>query len=237
MEFPRNDLIATVLPGLKLRDDGGDGMPVMQGHFAVFNEPTEIDSWDGPFIEEIAPGAFTKTIRENRDAIKVLFNHGFDPQIGDKPLGRIKELREDDIGALYRVQLLDAPYVRDELLPGLREGLYGASFRFSVTKQETDLESEDLPKRTIKEVRLYEFGPVTFPAYQAATAGVRAKFRLTRSTVSTAAGMSTATEPEAKPDLTTSLQQINERRQRFGLEPTERKSDADEHDQEPSRAA
>jgi hypothetical protein len=30
-----------------------------------------------------------------------------------------------------------------------------------------------LPERTIKELRLFEFGPVTFPAYQSATAGVR----------------------------------------------------------------
>ena len=45
-------------------------------------------------------------------------------------------------------------------------------FRFSVVKEEWD-ESGDTPVRTLVEVRLYEVGPVTFPAYEATTAGVR----------------------------------------------------------------
>ncbi len=32
---------------------------------------------------------------------------------------------------------------------------------------------QGLPERTISELRLYEFGPVLFPAYQGATAAVR----------------------------------------------------------------
>ena len=161
-------------------EEAGDGT-LMYGHFAVFNEWTEIDSWfEGHFMERLAPGAFRKTIRENRDAIKVLFQHGMDPQIGDKPLGPIDALREDSEGAYYEVPLLDADYVRNDVLPGLQAGLYGASFRFQVMREEFDTEpgpSDDnpagLPERTIKELRLFEFGPVTFPAYQSATAGVR----------------------------------------------------------------
>lgn len=161
-------------------DEAGDGT-LMFGHFAVFNEWTEIDSWfEGHFMERLAPGAFRKTFRENRDAIKVLFQHGMDPQIGDKPLGPVDDLREDDTGAYYEVPLLEADYVRNDVLPGLQAGLYGASFRFQVMREEFETEpdpSDDnpsgLPERTIKELRLFEFGPVTFPAYQSATAGVR----------------------------------------------------------------
>jgi hypothetical protein len=76
--------------------------------------------------------------------------------------------------------LLDAGYVRNDILPGLQAGLYGASFRFRVTREEkneeptkTDINPDGIPERTIKEVRLFEFGPVTFPAYASATAGVR----------------------------------------------------------------
>jgi HK97 family phage prohead protease len=155
-------------------------MPTLYGHFSVFNRWTEINSWfEGNFLERIAPGAFKKTIGENRDRIKALFQHGMDPQIGDKPLGPIADLREDDMGAYYEVPLLDTSYNRD-LIPGLEAGLYGASFRFQVMREElndqpdpSDHNPRGLPERTIKEARLHEFGPVTFPAYQGATAGVR----------------------------------------------------------------
>lgn len=161
-------------------EEAGDGS-LMFGHFAVFNEWTEINSWfEGHFMERLAPGSMRKTIRENRDAIKVLFQHGADPQIGDKPLGPIDDLREDDRGGYYEVPLLEADYVRNDVLPGLQAGLYGASFRFQVMREEfetepgpSDTNPSGLPERTIKELRLFEFGPVTFPAYQSATAGVR----------------------------------------------------------------
>lgn len=178
---PRDNLFRAVQPGLELRAAGDDGgMPTLTGHFAVFNQWTEINSWlEGRFMERLAPGAFRKTFRENRDGIKVLFQHGRDPQIGDKPLGPIAALREEDVGAYYEVPLLDTAYVRD-LIPGLEAGLYGASFRFSVMREEivqnpkkSAHNPEGIPERTIREARVSEFGPVTFPAYPEATAGVR----------------------------------------------------------------
>jgi HK97 family phage prohead protease len=178
---PRDDLVRASLPGFELRADDEDKPPTLFGHFTKFMEWTRIESvWEGEFMERIAPGAFTKTINENRSDVKVLFQHGQDPQIGDKPLGSIAELREDDVGPYYEVPLLDAGYVRNDILPGLRAGLYGASFRFRVTREEkteepakSDHNPDGLPERTIKEIRLFEFGPVTFPAYAGATAGVR----------------------------------------------------------------
>lgn len=150
--------------------------PVMFGHFARFNEWTEIDSWwEGRFREQLAPGAFTKTFREQAGAIQVLFNHGMDMLVGDKPLGRHTILREDDLGAYAEVPLSDTSYNAD-LEQLLRDqALRGQSFKFSVVKETWDKEDTDLPERTIQEVRLYEFGPVTFPAYQATSAGIRSR--------------------------------------------------------------
>jgi hypothetical protein len=77
------------------------------------------------------------------------------------------------------VPLLDTSYNRD-LIPGLQAGLYGASFRFAVMQEEFDSKPKrsdhnptGLPERTITEAKVREFGPVTFPAYAGATAGLR----------------------------------------------------------------
>jgi HK97 family phage prohead protease len=191
IEVPRDDLFRgiAVKPEVRADADPADSS-LMHGHFAVFNRWTEIDSWfEGRFLERIAPGAFKKTFREQRESVKVQFDHGFDVYVGDAPLGPIDDLREDDEGAYYEVPLLDTDYNRDRVLPMLqgrlmngeqRGSVLGASFRFRVVADEWNSEPEKsdgnpdgLPERTIKEVRLYEFGPVVFPAYEEATAGVR----------------------------------------------------------------
>lgn len=185
---PRDDLVRAVRTGGALRaptpimegepSRNANGMPTLFGYFARFEEWAEIDSlFEGHFMERILPGAFKKTFREQTP--KVLFQHGTDPQIGDKPLGAPIVLREDPEGPYYEVPLLDTSYNRD-LVPGLEAGLYGASFRFSVMREDWDddpapseANPNGLPERSIKEVRNAEFGPVTFPAYPGASAAVR----------------------------------------------------------------
>ncbi|UUV29135.1 HK97 family phage prohead protease [Amycolatopsis roodepoortensis] len=155
-------------------------MPTMVVRFSAFDRWYEIDSWwEGRFLERTARGAFTKTISENRANIKVLYDHGFDYQIGNKVLGTIEDLREDPDSPVGEVPLFDTSYNRD-LLPGIEAGAYGSSFRMRVIKDEWNDEPgrsehnpDGIPERTIKEVRLFEFGPVTWPANPDATAGVR----------------------------------------------------------------
>jgi hypothetical protein len=151
----------------------------MSVRFSAFDEWYEIDSiFEGSFLERTSPGSFERTIREDGAGVKVLYDHGFDPQIGNKVLGSITSLREEADSPVGEVQLYDTSYNRD-LLPGLADGAYGSSFRFRVTGEEWNDEPErsdhnpkGLPERTIKEVRLMEFGPVTFPANRSSTASV-----------------------------------------------------------------
>lgn len=180
---PRDNLFRALRPGYELRDgDDDDGdMPTLVLDFIRFNEWTEIDSlFEGRFMEQIDPGSVTRTFTEDRDGMRVLFQHGRDPQIGDKPLGPIDVLEPRKQNAHAEAPLIDTSYNRDLLLPGLRAGLYGSSFRFQVDEDHWDKKPkrskhnpEGLPERTILGMTVREFGPVTFPAYAKATAGVR----------------------------------------------------------------
>lgn len=185
---PRDNLVRAMRGGVQVRaaatpaqdapSANANGMPTLYGNFGVFDQWTEIDSWyEGNFMERVAMGAYKKTFREITP--KVLFQHGGDPQVGDKILGAPEVLREDAAGPYAEVPLLDTSYNRD-LVPGLEAGLYGASFRFSVMREDwvqdpgvSASNPKGLPERTIKELRCAEFGPVTFPAYAGASMGVR----------------------------------------------------------------
>lgn len=172
--------IGTAARAQRAAGDDPAAMPTMDVRFSPFGAWYEIDSfWEGKFLERTVHGAFAKTISENLRNVKVLFNHGFDPQVGDKVLGPIDSLREESDSPVGVVPLFDTTYNRD-LVPGLEAGVYGSSFRFQVIRDEWNDEpgtSEHnpagIPERTIKEVRLLEFGPVTFPANPSATSGVR----------------------------------------------------------------
>lgn len=186
---PTENLLRATMGGVELRD-GADGAPVLFGHFSMFNQPYEIDSaYEGRFLEIVDPKAFAETIQADKSNMRVLYDHGFDPAIGNKPLGPIEVLRSDEAGAYYEVPLLDTDYNRNFVLPALRGQLMdgrqvgsvlGASFRFQVqdeqwTYPETRSSSNPdmLPERRITRAKVFEFGPVTFPANPSATAGVR----------------------------------------------------------------
>lgn len=164
----------------ELREESGGG-PVLHGHFAVFNEWTEINSVaEGHFMERVLPGAFDRTFSEDRSRMRLLFNHGRDPELGNKVLGPIDVLRSDGHGAYYESSLFRG--IPELLIEGLRARQYGASWRFEVPDggdvwndrpTRSNHNPDGLPERSIRSARILEFGPVTFPAYAGATAGLR----------------------------------------------------------------
>jgi HK97 family phage prohead protease len=186
MQTPAIDVVRAALPVAELRATDTDGeeqaaaMPTLEVRFSAFNTWYEVDSlWEGTFIERTVPGSFKQTIRDDLSAMKCLYDHGFDPQIGNKVLGAIESLSEDADSPVGLVPLFDTTYNRD-LLPGLEKGVYGSSFRMRVTKEAwddepkpSDYNPKGLPERTIQQVRLFEFGPVTFPANPDSTATLR----------------------------------------------------------------
>jgi HK97 family phage prohead protease len=168
--------------------DDGSSLPLLVGKFARYDKWNEIRSPSEAremglrgdrYMEKVLQGAFTKTLQERAGQIRVLFNHGTDPSIGKKPLGKIVEVSERAEGPEYQVKLFDAGYVRD-LIPALEAGEFGSSYRSDLVKGKlrkrttrAEHNPDGLPEATVSEIRLKEIGPVTFPAETLATAGVR----------------------------------------------------------------
>jgi HK97 family phage prohead protease len=206
------------LPTIELRSESQNGNDAASdgttlfGHYTVWDTWYEVDSiYEGNFMETVARGATKKTTREGRDSMRALFQHGADPIAADKPLGPIDELHEDDVGAYYEVSLLRdddgqvADYIRG-ILPGLKANLYGASFRFRAMREEfehdtepSDYNPDGLPERTLKEMQVMEFGPVTFPANRSATASVRSRQAESAPSKSDAATNGTSAEERRDP--------------------------------------
>lgn len=156
---------------LEAREEGRQ--PVIQGYAALFDNETEIRSFFGNFRESIAPGAFASTLSGGQRVVS-LFNHDANMVLGSTSSGTMR-LREDDRGLWIEVDPPDTQVGRDVVEYIRRGDVQGQSFMFEITREEWQF-SEDpatLDKRVIQEVRLYEAGPVLFPAYPETSVGVR----------------------------------------------------------------
>jgi HK97 family phage major capsid protein/HK97 family phage prohead protease len=164
----------------------------LDGYAAVFDQDTEINSWEGRFIETMKKGAFRKTLKENKGRIQMQYDHGRDFRVGTIPIGAYERLEEDDHGLHVIGRLFD-----NDLVEPIRQAIEGGaiqgmSFKFRVLRDEwrdakgklvkpeelLDLLWSNDPergplRRTIKEVALAEAGPVSTPAYAGTSVGVR----------------------------------------------------------------
>lgn len=142
----------------------GDGM-TFTGYAIRYNA----DSEPLPFIERIAPGAVTRSLK-SRNEIKAFVNHNTDLVLGSTRSGTLR-MNENDQGVPVTIDLPDTTYGRDLSKSVARGDVSGMSFGFSVVK---DKWSNDGAQRTITELRLHEVSVVTgFPAYRQTTAAVR----------------------------------------------------------------
>jgi HK97 family phage prohead protease len=189
-----DDMLCRSVPPFEIRaDDEGDGL-TLEGYGAVFASPTRIDSWEGVFDEEIARGAFKASLKERTPVLQ--FDHGRHSMVGSIPIGSFETLREDATGLFINARLHDNYLVQPVRDAIKSQSISGMSFRFSVVKDEwrdaagkkvkpedvtrllwsSDRDDESsILKRTLKEVRLFEVGPVVFPAYADTSVGVRSR--------------------------------------------------------------
>ena len=186
-----NPLFCTRSVEFRANDENGqDDGRTLEGYAAVFNQDTEINSWEGTFKERMVKGSFRKTIKENPNP-KMQFDHGHDARTGSVPIGAYSELREDNDGLYVKGRLFE-----NDLVEPIRQAIEGGaidgmSFRFRVIRDEWRdnkgklVKGDDLAdllwspgergplQRTIREVQLSEAGPVVWPAYAGTSVGVR----------------------------------------------------------------
>lgn len=154
--------------------DSDDG--TLFGHFTVYNDFQVIRDWLGEYEERILPGAFTKTLRER--VPRVMFDHGQNADYGPHPIAVHQLHRDDPSGPYVEAALLETHPRRDLTVEMIQRGaISGMSFQFEVMNEEWEYADSDDPdaldRRTIQQVRLYEYGPVVWPAYEGTDVGVR----------------------------------------------------------------
>jgi HK97 family phage prohead protease len=184
-ERPPRDNLVRSMESTEFRaadPEASDGrLGTLVGRMASYNVWAEVRSQvEGHFLERFAPGAFVRTFEQNRSRMKIIYDHGQDAHIGRNSLGPLEDVIDDESGINYTGALIDTDYNKNRILPQLRAGVLGSSFRFSTVKDSwkqkpsvSVYNPDGLPERTVIEAKVIELGPTPFPVYDGTSAGVR----------------------------------------------------------------
>lgn len=141
----------------------------ISGYAAKFGDITTIA---GEFRERLAPGAFTRTLRENPDVVALL-SHDSGRVLGRTSSGTLT-LREDSVGLYFSLQAdPTTPEGQTALGTVGRQDVKGCSFGFYVRAEEWQDGGVRLPLRTITDVALFEITLTAFPAYSTTSASLQ----------------------------------------------------------------
>lgn len=138
----------------------------LAGYAAVWDSPAVISEAGRTFTEIVRRGAFAKAIESKADIIAT-FNHDTGKLLGRTASGTLR-LHEDNHGLRFEIDLPASAADLKELVA--RGDVKGASFSFAVRKGG---ERWDGNTRELRDVFLYELGPVAMPAYPATSVGLR----------------------------------------------------------------
>jgi HK97 family phage prohead protease len=155
--------VRTTPTEFEIRDEN-DGMTI-SGYAAVFNSESE----PLPFIERIAPGAFTRSLK-SRNEIKLLWNHDSGEPMASMRGGSLR-LWEDDKGLAYEAKLANTTRGRDVAELIRSKVIDAMSFGFNVIKDTWD----ERGNRTLESVRIHEISVVSYPAYTATSGTVQVR--------------------------------------------------------------
>ncbi len=146
-----------------------NGLPIIEGHAAIFDSLSQDLGIIFPFKEKIRAGAFKTSLEQ--DDVRALWNHDPNYVLGRNKAGTL-ELKETSKGLLVRIHPPDTQWARD-LAESIKRGdVSQMSFGFICEEDTWTVEGgEDV--RTLERVKLFDVSPVTFPAYLDTDIGVR----------------------------------------------------------------
>lgn len=116
----------------------------------------------------IQKGAFTKTVAERKDKVKVLYNHDYYSSL---PVGKPLNMIEDGYGLLTNTKMSQTQMGQDIYTLAQEGALDSMSIGYSAMKAEypDDVQARSSGIwRIITEAKLYEYSFVTFPANESA---------------------------------------------------------------------
>lgn len=148
--------------------DEGSGPATLRGYAAVFETLSAV-IWG--FREKIAPGAFADGLAAGDD-VRALWNHNTDYVLGRTKNGTLS-LSEDETGLAFELTPPETQLARDLVASVARGDVDQMSFGFVVLEDDWSMDDNDQVIRTLRKIKLYEISPVTFPAYQATSVGLR----------------------------------------------------------------
>lgn len=172
-DAPSIERRAFALEGVEVRaeprDDGSIGMT---GYAAVFGKRSVVmwDWFEGSFVEEIDPGAFSKTLQEAD--VRLLINH--DPNlILARTRSQTLRLSEDDVGLKVDADMGATSYAEDLAVSMRRGDISQMSFAFRTIRDSWSETEDGMPLRRLQELALIDTSVVTYPAYPDTEASAR----------------------------------------------------------------
>jgi uncharacterized protein len=132
----------------------------LEGYAALFN--TSSDDLGG-FTEVIRPGAFRRTLLENKDVLS-LFDHDTRAVLGRTTAGTLR-LNEDAKGLHFEIDMPPTNLGRDLLVSVERGDIRGASFAFKAREDRWTQGNDGTMLRELLDVDLHEITVTAIPAY------------------------------------------------------------------------
>ncbi len=141
----------------------------LTGYAAVFNQASvDLGGW----TEVIAPGAFTRTLKENPDVL-ALYSHDVSLVLG-RTISSTLQLEEDDKGLRFTCLLPNTSTASDMIELIERGDIRGCSFGFITVKDSwTYDEKNNSAKRDVLDCDLIEVTVTAMPAYPQTSVGLR----------------------------------------------------------------